>query len=167
MVNSIIKNKISVCVIACVLFASCLTQKEKAANRESIKQALEDNNFTFVAQQVSPLRGNIVSPRLLQLDGSYNLKVSKDTIDCYLPYFGVAQRVDYGTRDTGLQFVTTDFSYDKKLGKKGGYEITIIPRNSDKTRQLFLTISESGSATLNVLSYNRDAISFNGVIEAK
>lgn len=147
-----------------ILFSACATQKETQARVTLVDSLLKTNNFKFVAQQASPLRGNIVSQRLLQLDGSYYLKVSKDTIDCYLPYFGVAQQAPYGSNDNGIQFISTDFTYNKTNSKKV-VEITIVPKKTDKANKLFLTISESGQATLNVNSDTRDAIFFTGTVE--
>lgn len=169
MYNLSIKYKLSICLLISTTLVSCLSQKEKAANLNSVNQAITENKFRFVAQQANPLRaGLIISPQLLQLDGTYSLKITPDSLISYLPYFGVAQQqVDYGARDSGLSFTSTDFRYTKKESKKGGYEITIEPNSKEKVRSMFLTISESGMATLNVVSNNRDAISFNGIIEAK
>ncbi|MFC5282123.1 DUF4251 domain-containing protein [Pedobacter alpinus] len=169
MYKLLIKNKIVLGFSICILFVSCLSQKEKAAYKKSVEQAITENRFRFIPQQVNPLRaGLIISPQLLQLDGTYSLKVTPDSLISYLPYFGVAQQqVDYGGRDSGLSFTSTDFTYNKKDGKKGGYEITIQPKNSNNARTMYLSITESGTATLNINSNNRDAISFNGVIEAK
>ncbi|HTN18894.1 MAG TPA: DUF4251 domain-containing protein [Pelobium sp.] len=163
------KNSSSYCKILFViglsfLFGACATQKEKQARINLIDSLVKSDNFKFVAQQATPLRGNIVSQRLLQLDGSYYLKVNKDTLNAYLPYFGVAQQAPYGTTDNGIQFITTDFDYNKTKKTKG-FEITIVPKKTDKANRLFLTVSESGTATLHVNSNNRDAISFSGTIE--
>ena len=148
----------------CFLLSACATQKEKQARVSLIDSLMKSNSFKFVAQQANPLRASLIDSRLKQLDGSYYLKINKDTLDCYLPYFGVAQQAPYGSNDNGIQFTTTKFTYDKKqLGKT--FEITIVPKNTDKANRLFLSISESGTATLNVNSNNRDAISFNGTIE--
>lgn len=156
--------KICLILSFCIAIAACSTQKEKQARLSLVDSLLKTNNFKFVAQQANPLRAGLVSQRLQQLGGSYYLMVSKDTIDSYLPYFGVAQSAPYGSTDNGIQFITTDFEYNKKETEKG-FEITIVPKKTDKANKMFLSISESGSATLNVNSNNRDAISFNGTIE--
>lgn len=149
------------------LFTACLTKKEKAENLASINQAIAKNNFKFVPQQVMPQRASlIISPRLLQLDGTYYLKFKSDSLISYLPFFGESQQAEYGSRDTGLDFTTTDFSVEKKEIKNGGVLLTIIPNNQNRVRKLFLTISDSGTANLSVLSNNRDGISYSGVIEA-
>lgn len=156
--------KICFALSLCLLLAACATQKEKQARLTLIDSLVKTNNFKFVAQQANPLRGNIVSQRLLQLDGTYYLNVSKDTIVPYLPYFGVAQQAAFGSTDNGIQFTSTDFTYQKTVKDKG-YEITVIPKKTDKANKLFLSISKGGNATLNVNSNSRDAISFSGTIE--
>lgn len=156
--------KICFAVGLCVVFASCATQKEKQARLTLIDSLIKTGNFKFVAQQANPLRAGLISPRLQQLDGSYYLEISKDTIKSYLPYFGVAQSAPYSSNENGIRFTTTDFTYTKAEDKKG-FDITIIPKNTDKANKMFLSISRGGGATLNVNSNNRDAISFNGTIE--
>ncbi len=156
--------KICSVIVLFFLISSCATQKEKQARLTLVDSLIKADNFHFVAQRANPLRAGLISSRLQQLDGSYYLKISKDTISSYLPYFGVAQSAPYGSNENGIQFTTTDFNYSKKQTNKG-FEITIVPKTTDKASKMFLSITESGTATLNVNSNNRDAISFYGTIE--
>ncbi len=160
-------NYLILLFISSTILSSCATQKEKQERITLIDSLIKNNDFKFVAQQANPLRGGLVSQRLTQLDGSYFLKISSDTLNCYLPYFGVARQAPYGSTNNGIQFISTDFSYDKANKEKGSYQITIIPKNTEKANKLFLSISESGMAILNVNSNNRDAISFTGNIEKR
>ncbi len=158
------KNLIKIICICCLssLLISCLTQKEKEENRKLIAKIIAGNNFKFVAQQANPLR---MTPR--QLTSEYSLIVSPDSINCDLPYFGVATQVPYGSTDMGIHFITTKFSYDKKSKSDGSYDIVIIPNETDKATKLFLQISENGVASLNVLGNYRDPITFIGSIEKR
>jgi hypothetical protein len=167
MKNLIHLNQIFLFVLISMIFISCATQKEKDLRISMVDSLIKNNDFKFVAQQANPLRGGLISQRLTQLDGSYYLKISKDSINCYLPYFGVAQTAPYGSTDNGIQFISTVFTYDKASKEKGSYQITIIPKNTEKANRLFLSISESGMATLNVNSNYRDPISFTGNIEKR
>lgn len=160
-------TKLTLIFLMLIIFSSCATQKEKQTRVTLVDSLIKSNDFKFVAQQANPLRGGLISSRLTQLDGSYFLKISKDTINCYLPYFGVAQQAPYGSTENGIQFISTAFSYDKINKEKGSYQITIIPKNTEKASKLFLSITESGYAILNVNSNNRDAISFTGNIEKR
>ncbi|TKB96014.1 DUF4251 domain-containing protein [Pedobacter cryophilus] len=138
---------------------SCLTQKEKEENKSEITKILKANSFKFIAQQALPMRMTAV-----QLTSEYTLTVSPDSINCFLPYFGVATQAPYGGTNNAIEFITTDFTYDKKSNTDGSYEITIIPKKTDKATRLYLNISASGYASLNVSSNYRDPINFNGVI---
>ncbi|MDA9555323.1 DUF4251 domain-containing protein [Pelobium sp.] len=145
-----------------LLISSCLTQKEKEENQKQVALMLKNDRFKFVAQQAVPLR---MTP--IQLSSEYTLSISKDSINCFLPYYGVATQAPYGSTDNGIQFISTQFSYNKKLKDNGVFEITIIPKNIDKATRLYLQVSPNGYASLSVSSNIRDAINFNGIIEKK
>ncbi len=92
------------------------------------------------------------------------MRVSKDSLVTYLPYFGRAYSAPIGTSDSGLQFTSTDFIYTKEPRAKGGWLIKIKPNDNRNVQQMFLTVTEGGSASLQVTSTNRDPISFNGYV---
>lgn len=161
-------KKISLIFVLCsFLFSSCLSQKEQAAYQNSISKMLTNNHFIFIAQQVNPMRGNIVNPQLLQLDGSYSVKFSPDTLKCYLPYFGVAQQAPYGSTDNSLNFTSTHFSYSKITKSNGNYLITIKPFNTQYVNQLVFEISKNGATNLSVNSNLRDPISYTGELKVQ
>lgn len=127
----------------------------------SIKNALQSKSFVFVARTVTPMRGG-----LRQLTSYYDLKVSKDSLISYLPYFGRAYTAPLDPSRAGLHFTSTDFSYEINERKKGGWNIIIKPNDNTDVRELTLTVFKDGNSTLQVLSNNREAISFNGNIKA-
>lgn len=116
--------------------------------------------FTFVANQVLPVRG--VSR---YLTGEYTLKVTKDTVAAYLPFFGRAYTAPLNASEAGIEFVSKDFEYQKKVTKRGNYEIHIVPRDIRNSYQFFLTIFKNGEATLSVSSIQRESISFYGTVK--
>ncbi len=156
--------KISTVFLFTLILTSCATRKEKQARLTLVDSLITSDNFKFVARQANPLRVLLIDPRLQQLDGNQYLSVSKDTIKSYLPYFGVAQQAPYGSNDNGISFTSTKFTYDK-TATRNGFDISITPKDAMQASRLFLSISESGTATLNVTNNNRDAISFTGTIE--
>lgn len=106
-----------------------------------------------------------MSGRTVQLSaGYYSLKISKDTIESFLPYFGRAYTAPMSTDESGIKFKSTDFSYQVKEGKNN-WEVTIIPNDTPSKVKMFLDISKSGYGTLSVQDNNRQAISFYGIIE--
>ncbi|WP_414648326.1 DUF4251 domain-containing protein, partial [Dinghuibacter sp.] len=48
--------------------------------------------------------------------------------------------------------------------KKGGWEITIKPKDNRDVNQINLSVSSAGYASLRVTSVNRQAISYSGEI---
>lgn len=126
-----------------------------------LKSILQNRNFTFRAQSAWPLQGTVV-----QLTAGYDMKLLQDSINTYLPYFGRAYTGGYGT-ENGIKFVSKKFDYKLKEKQKGGWEITIRPADTRDITELTYSISTNGYATLQVISNNRQAISFYGVIEKR
>jgi len=137
-----------------------LRDKEKTAE---IQKLLSQRRFTFIVQTVQPMRGGaIINPT-----GGYELVVKKDTLNSYLPYYGRAYTAPMNPSDSPLTFTTTEFTYSVENKKKGRKDITIVPKNrAQYSRQILLSISEQGYATLLITSNNRDPITYTGYITA-
>jgi hypothetical protein len=139
----------------------------KAAKIAEITKLLSAQNYVFKANFANPSRGGSRS-----LTSDYDLTVSKDTIVAYLPYFGGAYMADYNSTDGGIKFTATNFTYKVTAGKKGNHEIFItLPKSSlsdpKAVQSMRLDVSPDGYASLQVTSFNRDPISFNGTIEER
>ncbi len=136
--------------------------QKKQEKLDAVKKMVNNQNYVFKAQMALPLGW-----RNVQLNYDYNVVVSKDSIDSYLPYYGRAYVAPYNSNDpteTGIQFKSKNFEYKDNLAKKSGWEVTIVPHDVKETRSFILNISETGYATLSVNSNNRQSISFNGYI---
>ena len=123
------------------------------------KKLVESRRYMFIPQSAMPLSG-----RVRQLTPDYNLVITKDTLNSYLPYFGRAYQAPINTTDGGIQFVSTSFEYTTSPRKKSGWDISIKPKDAGDVQQMQLSVSETGYASLQVISTNRQAISFNGYI---
>ncbi|HOX83805.1 MAG TPA: DUF4251 domain-containing protein [Chryseolinea sp.] len=146
--------------LATVSFAQQTKQEKKAAKADQLKEMVESKNYVFVAQSVMPMGG-----RSRQLTSLYTLDVKPDTVICDLPYMGRVYSAPMGSSEGGIKFTATDFDYTMAPGKKGGWTISIKTKGQG-SEELTLSISESGYASLRVSSSNRQAISFNGIIES-
>jgi hypothetical protein len=141
--------------------------EKKAAERAKFKEMVEAQNFIFNATYAMPMRGGSRA-----LTSNYDLTIGKDTVVAFLPYFGQAYVApNPGTTDGGIKVNTTKFSYVSKP-KGSGWNITIKPKDKNiadwRDVQTFnLSVSQDGYGTLQVISTNRDVISFNGYIEAR
>jgi hypothetical protein len=135
-------------------------QKEKEASKNAvIKNLVDSQNFVFVPQSVLPVRG-----ALRQLTSYYDITISRDSLVSYLPYFGRAYAAPADPTNIGFNFTSTKFEYSKTLNKKGRWDILIKPKDYNEVQQLSFQIFNNGSASLRVISLNREPISFQGYI---
>jgi hypothetical protein len=148
-------------LLLCSLPAHTNAQDTKQDKQAAIKNIVDSQNYVFVAQTALPLSG-----RTRQLTSDYDLKITKTSIVSYLPYFGRAYQAPIDPTKNSLDFTSKDFDYTSTPGKKGGWNVTIKPRDNRDVQQMNLSISSSGYGTLQVTSTNRQPISFNGYIRA-
>lgn len=141
-----------------LLSSACSSSKNAAANKD-IQQLIDSKNYTFLAQYAQPLGG-----RQIPLTTEYTLTVRNDSLLSYLPYFGQAYVAPINPQDAGITFTSTNFDYVANPAKKGGYTITIKPREESKASQMILNVTSAGYASLQVQSQQRQAISFRGII---
>lgn len=135
---------------------------KKTANMtgDDISNMVNHKDFIFLAEQVNPLRG-----RSRQLTSEYDVTLKNDSLVSYLPFFGRAYQAPMDPAQGGIQFTSTNFSYSANMNKKGGWIVSIIPKDFQSVQQMTFTIFGNGNATLNVTNTNRDPISFNGRIK--
>ena len=136
------------------------SKQQKENNKEdAVKKMVESQQYVFVAQSALPMGG-----RIRQLTSAYELKVTKDTLEADLPYYGRAYTAPIDPTQGGFHFKTKNFEYRAKETKKGGWDISITPKDVTDVRQLTLNISKAGYTSLQVTSNSRQPISFNGYI---
>jgi len=144
-----------------MLFYSCSSSKSAVKlNSNEVKNIVDSSRFVFVEERVNPLRGPS-----RYLTSRYDVVVKKDTVNCYLPYFGRAYQAPMDPSKGGIQFISTNFSYNYTAKSNNQWEVTIKPNDYEDVQQLYFNIFENGTASLNVVSTHRDAISFTGHIE--
>jgi hypothetical protein len=128
------------------------------------KSLIESKHYVFKPQAAMPVRGTTI-----QLTPEFMLKVTKDTITAYLPYFGRVFSLPANSAESGIKFTSTDFKYDETR-KKRRWDITIAPNDSaDRrdVRQLLLSANDNGYASLRIISTNRETISYSGYVTAR
>jgi hypothetical protein len=134
---------------------------KKQTKETIIKNLIESKNYVFTAKSVHPQSSSI-----RYLTSEYDMRVIGDSIVTYLPYFGRAYSAPINLSQGGIQFTSTDFNY-KVESKRKEWDIVIKPKEPLDVRELILRVYKNGSASLMVTSNNRQAISFNGVIEGR
>lgn len=133
------------------------SKKEK--KQAAIKALIDSQNYVFKAQSAIPMSG-----ATRQLNYDYDLKVSKDTINSYLPYYGRAYTAPMDPTQGGIHFISKDFEYTVTPGKKQGWDIVIKPKDVQDVQMMSLSVSSDGYATLQVTSTSKQPITFNGII---
>jgi hypothetical protein len=151
-------RKISFISLFAVVVANITAAQDKSS---TIKDIVESRQFIFHAQTALPASG-----ASRQLTSEYDLKVSKNSVVSYLPFFGRAYSLPYGTNEGGFNFTSTKYDYSITERKKGGWEINIKPKDVVDFREFSLTVSENGYGTLQALTNNRQPISFTGYISS-
>lgn len=130
------------------------------AQEKNVEPAIQKKAYSFVVQQVSPLRG----PNI-QMTSYYEVKISGDTMRVDLPYFGRAFSAPIDPRQGGFNFTSTSFDYKIKKRRKAGWSINIRPMDHRDVQELNMTVFKNGTATLRVISNNRQAISYQGFVK--
>jgi hypothetical protein len=136
-----------------------LKAEKKAQQKDEIKAIVESKTFVFKANNANPMRG-----RTVNLTSDYDVRITKDSIFSYLPYFGVAYTASYGGTDSPMIFNNPFETYDFET-TKNGYLVKVSAQNSNDRLEFSFHISETGSTSLNVSSLNRQSISYTGNIE--
>jgi Domain of unknown function (DUF4251) len=139
-----------------ILSAGYAQKKDKEAIKARIAEMVADETFTFRPETVFP-QGR---PSRFLTEMYYLLTVNDKKVVCDLPYFGEAHTASLAN-DGGIKFTSSDYSIEKKQLKKG-WSVTIKPKDNTDVKECILTIYESGSANLVVVSNTRSTISYDG-----
>jgi hypothetical protein len=137
-------------------------QPKDPAKTAAIKTLIESRNYMFKAVTAVPLRGGA-----RHLTSEYDITVSPASLTCDLPYFGRAYTADFGAGagQSPMSFTAKNYDYTMTPQKKGGWNVTIKPKDVNTgVQQMALSIGQDGYATVQVISSNRDAITYNGSI---
>lgn len=161
------KTFATISLFLAIVFIGCKTKQltpEQQAKANAFIEKIERGNYVFHPTDARPMIG-----RSIILNYDYHLKVSKDTIDAYLPYFGRSFTVPADPKDISIEFVSTNFTYSENKKENGTHEIKIEPKDITNSQNegivLLLSISPSGYATLNAQPINRQPISFYGTVD--
>jgi hypothetical protein len=149
-------------LINIVLFSYSSAQDITAVKGAEVKNILDSQRYVFIAQTALPMGG-----RSRQLTPDYRMVISSDSVISDLPYYGRAYTAPMGSSEGGIKFTSTKFDYNIKETKKGKWDVIIKPKDATDVREVNLTIFDSGSASVQVTSNNRQPMSFNGYIARK
>lgn len=149
-----------------LLFSGCGASQsatEKAQQAQFLSEQIKSFNFEFVATYAYPQNF-----RPINLSSPYDVKVSPDTVQAYLPYYGRAFSAPMDPSEGGIKFTSTDFKYEIEKGRKAGnWIIKIITADTNRPFELNFNLWDNGIGSLNVQDRDRQSISFQGSVEAQ
>ena len=133
-----------------------LTREERIAQETALREAIEKRAFVVAVDKAFP-----VGEGMRVLTSPYSLTVNGNEVKSYLPFFGRAYSVPYGG-GAGLIFDSTITDYQLLFDKKGKATIEFKTKSKDDQFVYNVSIFVNGSASVNVMSVNRQSISFTG-----
>jgi hypothetical protein len=140
-------------------FSQSDAEQKKQHEFNQLKSQIDAKKFRFHALSATSMKG-----MTRQLTSDYFLKLNNDSLSVELPYYGRSFTTNYPPTDLTTEFKTTQFSYKSDTLKKGGWEITIVPKNQANASKISLSITTSGYCTVRVNSNSREPISYYGTI---
>ena len=148
-------------IICLQSFAQSGADQKKQDQYAQLKSLIDSKKFRFHALSATSMKG-----MTRQLTSEYFLKLNNDSLSVDLPYFGRSFITNYPPTDLGVQFNSNQFSYVSDTSKKGGWNITIVPKNEPNASKINMFITTSGYCTVRVSTNSREPISYYGTITA-
>lgn len=151
---------VSLLLMACATSENSKSSKavRKAEMAAKIAESVQSRHFNVDIDKVYPTGHGIIHPSTI-----YSVSVSDDKIISYLPYFGRAYNVPYGG-GKGLNFEGKVLRYQESIERKGKHIVVLDVKSEEDIHQYSFVIFDNGSVTLDVLSKERNPISFSGHI---
>ena len=158
-----------------MILTTSITYAQDTKNRKEKRQEKHENQFKETEKIIDSLNYKFIATRAIpsggrQIDLTTNtgyLKVTNDTVEAYLPFFGRVYNAAYSRGDSGIKFETKQIDYKvEKNVDKLNFTISFTAKTSKENYQCTLLINNSGSATLSVTSNHKAFISYYGNIES-
>lgn len=152
-------------IAAATLFACIETMVGQSKEEKTefianqVKKQVEAKKFKILVDRTVPMNG-----RSVNLTSAHSLEIRNDSVFSYLPYFGQAYRLSYGG-GAGMIFEAPLTEFKQSYNKKGTAQITFRTRSEDDTHTFRVQIYPNASATVNVISINRQAITYYGLLD--
>ena len=135
-------------------------KERKLQKQKDMIQLINSGHFRFVATSASSNLGNFNN-----LGASYDLVFDSLRVKAYLPYYGRAYSVPYGS-EGGVKFNLMAKKIEKKWNKrKKMFTIATEVSDQNDSYAIFLTASPSGYADLKINFTNKQMINYYGNIE--
>jgi len=133
----------------------------KAKQRLEMAKLIQNGHFRFVARSANSDLGNFNN-----LTSNYDVVFDSLQVRAYLPYYGRAYHVPYGSDKGGVKFDLTANKIDRIYNeRKKMFVISAELKDADDSYSIFLNAGLDGFADLKINFINRQWISYYGTIE--
>ena len=145
-------------LLSLALLSACKSTKGDTSDLNELRLLIESRSFDIENNWALPLRGAQIN---LVTNDNY-LRFRKDSIDIFLPYFGVRQfSVGYNA-EAGIRYegILNDLEIDSSYADK----VKLRLETSIGTEQIryIITMYPDGKSNLQLLMNQRDNISYRG-----
>jgi len=157
------KAKAFITTLCMILTISAFGQNKQPSKAEikaaKVEKSIRSGQYEITVNQVNPMSG-----RVRHLTPDYSIRISGDSSYVYLPYFGRAYSAPYGG-DGGIKAATVmdNYKVDYKEGKS--CSISFSAKGAGDTYRFSISVWTSGNTSINVISNNRQAISYSGYLK--
>tara|TARA_B100000949_G_C14165509_1_gene401017 strand:- start:434 stop:919 length:486 start_codon:yes stop_codon:yes gene_type:complete len=140
------------------MISGAINAQSKASKFEDLKALIESKNYRFVGNWAYPMRGGNIN-----LIGNPNsLTVSKDSVDIFLPFFGVSRLSHYNTSG-GFEYEGAIEDYKVEYDdNKQKVTITFNVHPNIERLDVTITASSQDAANIDVISSHRDIMRYKG-----
>lgn len=145
-------------LISCGSSASSIDQE----GYSELKELVASRNFEIENEWANPVGGG----RIILIGNPNHIKFQGDSVDVYLPYFGVRHSGGgYNNSEGGLKYKgpVREFEVFEKPDK-GRIEMEFETDNKGEILEFYITLFPGNNATTNVNTTQRTTISYQGEI---
>lgn len=150
-------------ILLIIIITSCGTGRSGVVNSyEELEQLVDTQNFEIENDWAMPLGGDRVN-----LIGNSNfIRFKGDSVDIFLPYFGVRHSGGSYGGDGGIEYkgLAKDLEISKQEDKKR-IVLEFDGKQSSENLDFMITIFSNGSANTMVNTSERSSISYQGDVK--
>ena len=150
-------------LLSLILLSACKSTKGDTSDLSELRTLIESRSFDIENNWALPLRGAQIN--LVTNDN--HLRFRKDSIDIFLPYFGVRQFSGGYNAEAGIRYegILNDLQIDSSYADK----VKLRFETSTGTEQIryIITMYPNKKSNLQLLMNQRDNISYRGFYTKK
>jgi hypothetical protein len=137
-------------------------QERQRVTHQLVEQAISQRRMTIEVDHMQTQRyGNH------RVTSDFCLKLRGDTLESYLPFFGQAYSLPYGSPSQGLNFTSPIYRFQQGTTRDGAVSMAMEVRSREDSFYYQLDIYPNGKAYIFVRPQERDVMHFSGELVAE